>query len=211
MWKIWKTLLPLVLVTGILLGAVVWLTFSPLSRELLHGTETVSGSAASAAREKPIPPAQATPTAASPPVEADKTNEKEEIARAQKLLTSNDDKQRIEGLELLGAYPSPANEVILVGYLKSQENLEIRSTAAISLSTLENPSTSTMDGLLNSLEDPAEDVRFSALSTLEDYLTMEENNSSIHRHIHAGLMAKLQSKRLQADMEKEIDEIVRDR
>jgi hypothetical protein len=40
---------------------------------------------------------------------------------------------------------------------------------------------------------------------------MEENNSSIHRHIQAGLRAKLQSKRLQVDIEKEIDDIVRDR
>jgi hypothetical protein len=76
---------------------------------------------------------------------------------------------------------------------------------------LENPTTSTIDGLLDTLEDPSEDVRFSALSTLEDYLTMEENNSSIHRHIQAGLRAKLQSKRLQVDIEKEIDDIVRDR
>jgi HEAT repeat protein len=198
-------------VTGILLGAVVWLSNRSSRREPLHGNETVSASAEFAAREKPTPPAQAPLTTTSPTVGADETNEKEEIARAQKLLTSSDDKHRIEGLELLGAYPSPANEVILVGYLKSQENPEIKSTAAISLSTLETPTPATIDALLDALADSSEDVRFGALSTLEDYLTMEENNSSIHRHIQAGLMSKLQSKRLQADIEKEIDEIVHDR
>jgi len=211
MWKIWKPVLPLVLVTGILLGAVVWLIFRSPRRESLHRNETMSASAESAPREKPSPPAQAPLTVAMPPITVDETNEKEEVARAQKLLTSNDDKQRIEGLELLGAYPSRVNEVILVWYLKSQENPEIKSTAAISLSTLETPTPATIDALLDALADSSEDVRFGALSTLEDFLTMEENNSSIHRHIRAGLKSRLQSKRLQADIAKDIDEIVHDR
>jgi HEAT repeat protein len=211
MWKIWKPVLLLVLMTALLLGTVVWLSFHSSRRELLRRNETVSAAAGSAASEKPMPPAQATLTDASLPVTAEETNEKEENARAQKLLTSNDDKQRIEGLELLGAYPSSANEVILVRYLKSRENSEIRSTAAISLSTLENPMTPTIDALLDTLADSSEDVRFSALSTLEDYLTMKEKNSSIYRHMQAGFRSKLQSQRLQADIAKDIDEIVHDR
>ena len=195
----------------ILLGALVWLAFHSSKLELLDKKESASAPEKLTISAKPLPLEQKLIAAASAATATDDTNEKEENARAQGLLSSKNDEQRIEGLELLGAYPSPINEAILIRYLRSKENPEIRSTAAISLSTLENPTTSTIDGLLDTLEDLSEDVRFSALSTLEDYLTMEENNSSIHRHIQAGLRAKLQSKRLQVDIEKEIDDIVRDR
>jgi HEAT repeat protein len=195
----------------ILLGAFVWLAFHSSKQELLDKKESASTRVRLAISEKPLALEQKSIAAAPSGASTDDTNEREENARAQGLLSSKNDHQRVEGLELLGAYPSPANEVILVRYLKSQENPEIRSTAAISLSTLENPTTSTIDGLLGTLEDPSEDVRFSALSTLEDYLTMVENNSPIHRHIQAGLKSKLQSSRLQADIKKEIEDNVYDR
>ncbi len=188
----------------------MWLAFHSSKQELLDKKESASAPEKLTISAKPLPLEQKS-IAAAPSATATDDNEKEENARAQGLLSSKNDEHRIEGLELLGAYPSPINEAILIRYLRSKENPEIRSTAAISLSTLENPTTSTIDGLLDTLEDPSEDVRFSALSTLEDYLTMEENNSSIHRHIQAGLRAKLQSKRLQVNIEKEINDIVRDR
>jgi len=210
MLKIWKYPLPLMVSIVILLGALVWLAFHSSKLELLDKKESASAPEKLTISAKPLPLEQKLISAAPSATATDDTNEKEENARSQGLLSSKNDEQRIEGLELLGAYPSPMNEAILIRYLRSKENPEIRSTAAISLSTLENPTTSTIDGLLDTLEDPSEDVRFSALSTLEEYLTMEENNSSIHRHIQAGLRAKLQSKRLQVDIEKEIDDIVRD-
>ena len=211
MLKIWKSLLLPMVCIGILLGVFVWLAFHSSKQEPLDIKESASAPEKLTISEKPLPLEQKSIAAAPSATANDDTNEKEENARAQGLLSSKNDEERIEGLELLGAYPSPINEAILIRYLRSKENPEIRSTAAISLSTLENPTASTIDGLLDTLEDPSEDVRFSALSTLEDYLTMEENNSSIHRHIQAGLRAKLQSKRLQVDIEKEIDDIVRDR
>ena len=211
MLKIWKSLLLPMVCIGILLGVFVWLAFHSSKQDLPDKKESVSASKNLTISEKHLPLEQKSIVAAPSATATDDTNEKEENARAQGLLSSKNDEGRIEGLELLGAYPSPINEAILIRYLRSKENPEIRSTAAISLSTLENPTTSTIDGLLDTLEDPYEDVRFSALSTLEDYLTMEENNSSIHRHIQAGLRAKLQSKRHQVDIEKEIDDIVRDR
>jgi hypothetical protein len=142
---------------------------------------------------------------------AEATTEKKEMARAQQLLASTNEQHRIEGLKLLGAYPSPKNEVVLVGYLKSQENPKIRSTAALGLSTLGKPSASTIDKLLNTLEDPSEDVRFSALSTLEDYLILVKQDPAAQQRIREGLRVKLQSNRLQADIQKDIDDIVHDR
>jgi hypothetical protein len=137
--------------------------------------------------------------------------EKSELARAQQLLASTNEHERIEGLKLLGAYPSPINEVLLVRYLKSQENPNIRGTAALGLSTVGKPSVSTIDTLLSALEDASEDVRFSALSTLEDYLIFAKQNSAIDQRIRDGLRVKLQAKRLQADIQKDIDDIVHDR
>jgi HEAT repeat protein len=142
---------------------------------------------------------------------AEDAPEKSELARAQQLLASTNEYQRIEGLKLLGAYPSPVNEVILVGYLKSQENPKIRSTAALSLSTLGRPSASTIDTLLSTLEDSSEDVRFSALSTLEDYLIFAKQDSAINQRIREGLRVKLEAKRLQSDIQRDIDDIVHDR
>jgi HEAT repeat protein len=149
------------------------------------------------------------PRQPSPAVED--TSEKNELARAQKLLGSTKEHERIEGLKLLGAYPSPMNEVILVGYLKSQENQKVRSTAALGLSTLGKPSASTIDTLLSTLEDPSEDVRFSALSTLEDYLILLMQDTAAQQRIREGLRVKLQANRLQADIQKDIDDIVHDR
>jgi HEAT repeat protein len=103
------------------------------------------------------------------------------------------------------------NEAMLVGYLRSQENPKIRSTAALALSTLGKPSASTIETLLGALEDSSEDVRFSALSTLEDYLIFAKQDSASRLRIREGLRAKLQSNRLQADIQKDIDDIVHDR
>jgi HEAT repeat protein len=102
------------------------------------------------------------------------------------------------------------NELILVGYLKSQENPKIRGAAALGLSTLGKPSVSTIDTLLGALEDSSEDVRFSALSTLEDYLILVKQDPAAQQRIREGLRAKLQANRLQADIQKDIDEIVHD-
>ena len=149
------------------------------------------------------------PTPSSPTEEV--TTDKKELARARQLLASTNEHQRIEALKLLGAYPSPVNEAMLVGYLRSQENPKIRSTAALALSTLGKPSASTIETLLGALEDSSEDVRFSALSTLEDYLIFAKQDSASRLRIREGLRAKLQSNRLQADIQKDIDDIVHDR
>jgi HEAT repeat protein len=101
--------------------------------------------------------------------------------------------------------------VLLVGYLKGKENPNIRSTAALALSTLGKPLASTIDSLLIALEDSSEDVRFSALSTLEDYLILVKKDPASQQRIRDGLRVKLQSNRLQADIQKDIDDIVHDR
>ena len=207
MLKLWKSALPLLIFNGVLLGVFIYFALSSSRQENPDEREP-----ANAPIKLPTSSPSQQPIASAPqPTPADEDNEKMENARAKELLRSTNQSQRIEGLELLGAYPSPTNEAILADYLVSRESPEIRSIAAISLSTLENPTPSTIDTLLNTLDDPSEDMRFSALSTLEDYLTVAESGSAAQRRIQKGLRSKLESKCLQADIQKDIDDIVHDR
>jgi hypothetical protein len=196
----------------LLSGVLCLLALHPPKQEAPQKKESSRAPTEQPPREK-HPPTEPEPIAIPPkpsPI-AEATREKKEMARAQQLLASTNEQHRIEGLKLLGAFPSPINEVILVGCLRSQENPEIRSTAALSLSNLERPSASTIDTLLGALEDSSEDVRFSALATLEDYLILVRQDPAAQQRIREGLRAKLQSNRLQVDIQKDIDEIVHDR
>ena len=196
----------------LLSGVLCLLALHPPKQDASEKKESSRAPTEQPPREKHLPTEPepiAIPPNPSPIAEA--TREKREITRAQQLLASASENHRIEGLKLLGAFPSPINEVILVRYLRSQENQKIRSTAALSLSTLETPSASTIDTLLSTLEDSSEDVRFSALATLEDYLILVKQDPSAQQRIREGLRAKLQSNRLQADIQKDIDDIVHDR
>jgi hypothetical protein len=207
-----KPILAFGVIVVFLLGAILHLTQNAPNQEAPHKKEPARSSTGHPPIENHQPPAPemlSAPRKPSPVVED--APEKSELARARQLLASTNEHQRIEGLKLLGAYPSPVNEVILVGYLKSQENPKIRGTAALGLSTLGKPSVSTIDTLLSALEDSSEDVRFSALSTLEDYLIFAKQDSAINQRIREGLRVKLQAKRLQADIQKDIDDIVHDR
>lgn len=207
-----KPILAFGVIIVFLLGAIIHLTQNSPMQEAPQKKESSHAPTEQTPRGNRLPTEPETiaiPPKPSPIAEA--TREKKEMARAQQLLASTNEQHRIEGLKLLGAYPSPMNEVILVRYLKSQENQKIRSTAALGLSTLGKPSASTIDTLLSTLEDPSEDVRFSALSTLEDYLILVKQDPAAQQRIREGLRAKLQSNRLQADIQKDIDDIVHDR
>lgn len=196
----------------LLLGGILRLALHPPSQEAPQKKEPARSSTGHPPIEDhraPAPEMLSAPRKPSSVVED--ALEKSELARAQQLLASTNEHERIEGLKLLGAYPSPINEVLLVRYLKSQENPNIRGTAALGLSTVGKPSVSTIDTLLSALEDSSEDVRFSALSTLEDYLIFAKQNSAIDKRIREGLRVKLQANRLQADIQKDIDDIVHDR
>lgn len=173
-------------------------------------------------REKSIVP-QATPTpektiqppANHPPDSVKSTPEpqpdaladaRKKNARALLLLGSTNETQQVEGLKLLGAFPSPEGEQILTGYLVGGENPSLRSTAALSLSTLENPSPSTIDALLGTLGDSSEVVRFASLSTLEDYLLLLNNYPALQKQIREGLRTKVGSRLLPPDIHQDIEE-----
>jgi hypothetical protein len=137
-------------------------------------------------------------------------NEMEQIAAAMTLLESNMDEERLEGVEQLAAYPNLESEMMLCQLLMTDVNDEVRNAAAQGLEAIDSPSDSTIADLLNALEDEAEDVRLSALSTLEGYMLRLEENSANYKKIQSGLIAKATNPSVPKDTRDNINEFLKD-
>ena len=72
------------------------------------------------------------------------------------------------------------------------------------------PSDSTLASLLTALDDQSEDVRFSALSTLEDFMLGQDEDSQTYKRIRSGLSAKADSQSLSEDLKDSIKEVLKD-
>lgn len=140
----------------------------------------------------------------------DEQIEKEQIAEAMTQLGSSNDEERIEAVEQLGAYPSPETEATLGQLLITDANAEVRNAAALSLGSLDDPSDATIATLMSALEDQSEDVRFSALSTLEDFMLGMEDDSPNHQRIQDGLKLKAASRTIPDDLKESINEVLKD-
>jgi HEAT repeat protein len=147
---------------------------------------------------------------ASDEVEDEAQIEREQIAAAMALLYSTNNEERIEAVEQLGAYPSPETEATLSQLLTTDTNAEVRNAAALSLGSLDTPSDSTINGLVNALADQNEDVRFSALSTLEDFMLGLEEDAPNYKKIREELKAKAAGQGVPKDTREAISEILRD-
>ena len=119
--------------------------------------------------------------------------EHKQISTAIDLLYSNDDEKRREGVELLGSYPNPESEEILTKLLISDANPEIRNLAVLSLGSIIEPSDSTINDLIFVLGDESEDMSFSALSSLQNYMARAEKNSETLKNILEQLNTKMVS------------------
>ena len=126
------------------------------------------------------------------------------------LINSADNEERIEGIELLGAYPNPESEAILTQLLTNEEASDIRNVAALSLGAFEVLVDSTINDLILALADESEDVRFSALSTLENYMLGLEEVSDSRKTIHSQLRAKTLSSELPQDTRDALTDILSD-
>jgi hypothetical protein len=142
--------------------------------------------------------------------EEDERTEKEQVDAALAQLGSADPEQRVEGAEQLGAYPTKEAEQGLVQALSSDAEASVRDAAAQSLGYVEKPSDATITALFSALEDTNEDVRSSALSTLEDYLAMGDEDSRRYRKIMGGLKAKATARSTPDDMREGIRDILAD-
>lgn len=159
------------------------------------------------------PHLQGTPQANAPVLDTaaeDAEIEREQIADAMKRLTSPTETDRVEAVEQLGAYPNPQTEATLTQLLAGDSSPDVRNAAALSLGSLEAPSPATVSALLSGLKDQSEDVRFSSLSTLEDFMLSQEEESPLYQNIRAGLKDMAQSTGLQDDLRDSINEVLKD-
>jgi HEAT repeat protein len=143
-------------------------------------------------------------------IEEDKRMDNEQVALASEWLRSIDPRQRIDGAEQLSAYPTAEAEILLVNALVTDIDPEVRSAAAQSLDAFERPTEKTLTALLIAVEDENEDVRMSALATLENIVAAEENGSARYKRILAGLKKKAASRRIPAETREAIRDFVRD-
>lgn len=156
---------------------------------------------------------QGTPQANAPVLDTaaeDAEIEREQIAEAMKRLTSPTESERVEAVEQLGAYPNPQTEATLSQLLAGDSSADVRNAAALSLGSLEAPSTATVSTLLSGLKDQSEDVRFSSLSTLEDFMLSQEEESPLYQNIRTGLKDMAQSTGLPDDLRDSINEVLKD-
>ena len=205
----------ILLITLLISSAIVALALFNLESEPAD-TETPAP-APSAQAEKPPATKPASP---SPPADEemlapeesaeDAELEREQISAAMTQLNSSNDEERIEAVEQLGAYPTPETEATLGQLLIADANAEVRNAAALSLGSLEEPSDATIAALMSALEDQNEDVRFSALSTLEDFMLGQEEGSKNYQRIHDGLAMKANSSSMPQELRDSIKEILRD-
>jgi hypothetical protein len=140
----------------------------------------------------------------------DEQVEKEQIAEAMAQLNNSNQEERVEAVEQLGAYPNPETEATLGQLLTTDASPEVRNAAALSLGSLDEPTEATVAALMAALEDQNEDVRFSSLSTLEDYLLGQEEDSPNYRRIKDGLRLKAGSRSVPDELKESINEVLRD-
>lgn len=129
----------------------------------------------------------------------EKAFELEQIAQARIWLLDLNPEQRIAGLEQLSAYPTRAAEKLMVEQLLKDESEAVRAAAAVSLSYIEQPSSLSLDALNHALHDINEDVRNSALNTLQSFVTSLEDDKSTVKRIVTLLEKQAKSKQLPAD------------
>ena len=209
-----RILLITLLISSIIVAAVFYNLESDHPED--EAPDPVTESAPSPKTEAAAP----APTTAAPPIDEnslapdeiadDDQIEKEQVAEAMTQLGSSNDEERIEAVEQLGAYPSPETEATLGQLLTTDANAEVRNAAALSLGSLDEPSDATIAALMSALEDQNEDVRFSALSTLEDFMLGLEEDAPNHQRIQDGLKLKAASRSMPEDLKESINEVLKD-
>lgn len=111
----------------------------------------------------------------------------EQVSAALRWLASQDARERREGAEQLGAYPTPEAGTALTNSLMQDSSPPVRVAAATSLANFQEPGAAAIRGLLSVVRDPSEDVRHAALGTLDIYLQTLDADSARYRQIILGL------------------------
>ena len=126
------------------------------------------------------------------------------------LINSPKTEERVAAIEQLGAYPNQASETVLTDLLTSDQEPGVRNAAALSLGIIYNPDDSTVHALLDALEDESENVRLTALSTLENYILQEEEHSEKANTIKFELETKALSPTVSNTIKEAIKEVFKE-
>ena len=126
------------------------------------------------------------------------------------LINSPKTEERVAAIEQLGAYPNQASETVLTDLLTSDQEPGVRNAAALSLGIIYNPDDSTVHALLDALEDESENVRLTALSTLENYILQEEEHSEKANTIKFELETKALSPTVSNTIKEAIKEVLKE-
>jgi len=100
-----------------------------------------------------------------------------QIELARQWLLNLDAERRVAGIEQLAAYPTPESEQLMADTLKKDLSSDVRIAAAQNLSYIEAPTPATLQVLIHALQDQDQEVRLSALSSLQSYLHSLEDVS----------------------------------
>lgn len=160
-------------------------------------------------QDKALSPQPDSPEPLQESAENDEQAEAEQLAIALSHVKSTKNEERMEAAEQLGAFPSPQMEAVLTDLLVKDTHSGVRNAAALSLGSLDAPADITLNALFSALEDPDEEVRLSALSTLENYLLGLEQASPIYQKVKVGLHSKLESKAITSRIRDLIAEVLR--
>jgi hypothetical protein len=136
-------------------------------------------------------------------------SEIDQYDNAMNLLNGSKEDGRIEGVEQLGSLTSEESEMMLAKLLITDTNPDLRNSAAQSLETFELPLDSTITDLVSALQDESEDVRFSALSTLQTYMLRLEEGKESYKKIEQGLKAKAANQSIHVDTREAINDFLK--
>ena len=99
-------------------------------------------------------------------------------------------------------------EMILGQLLVTDINPDVRNAAILSLGSIEILSNITINNLMNALEDESADVRFNALSTLQNSLLAMEKGSVSYKLTIDELIAKTSEQTLSIEIRDAINEFL---
>jgi HEAT repeat protein len=137
-------------------------------------------------------------------------SEQTQVYRATHLIDSSKEADRLEGVEMLGAYPTIDSEALLTKLLLNDTSSQVRNAAALSLGSVEEPLDSTIHDLLTALEDESEDVGLNALSILENYILGLEETSDRYQIVRFQLTDKAASNQLTQNIRDTINQVLND-
>lgn len=131
-----------------------------------------------------------------------------QIRSAQKELKSADIGTRVDAIDQLAAYPTKASEQLLVSTMQTNNNEEIRISAADALSSVRHPNKATVSALIVAASANNYELRDAALMTLDIYINREPYGSKRTKMILQNLRGTLKRKQLSSLAREDIADFI---